>query len=448
MTVTKPKRLRYNPHELVGIAPLITFRILFGGVMLASIIRFAWNGWIRSQYIDPSHFFPYYGFEWVTPFGATGMYLVFTLMGLAALGVMLGAFYRLSAVMFFLAFTYVELLDKTNYLNHYYFVSIIAFLMILMPAHRRFSIDCLRNAATASATVPRWTIDAIKLQLGLVYFFAGIAKIHPDWLLEAMPLKIWLPPHADLPVIGPLMKQVWVAYVFSWFGLLYDLTIPFVLLRKKWRPLGYAAVIGFHVMTYALFQIGMFPFIMVLATLIFFSEDFHERLLRMAGSVPFKHSKHVRIPKTPQWITTLLIVHFVIQIILPFRHLAYPGDLFWSEEGYRFSWRVMLMEKAGYAQFSIVDEFTGKEQLVDNCAYLTPNQEKMMSMQPDMLVQFAKIIRDDYEKKGYDHFRVKADVHVSLNGQRSQPYVMENVDLSKQDYGFGHYDWLAERKNK
>src|SRR5688572_5583940 len=108
----------------VSIAPLAVFRVLFGGLMLAATLRFILKGWVYDLYIAPKFFFTYYGFEWVRPLPGEGMYLVFGVLALSALLVMLGSFYRVAATVFFLTFTYIELLDKSNYLNHYYFVSI------------------------------------------------------------------------------------------------------------------------------------------------------------------------------------------------------------------------------------------------------------------------------------------------------------------------------------
>ena len=174
------QRLRAYLTEPMSIAPLTSFRVLFGGVMLVSVLRFVWNGWVDDLYVKPTFFFKYYGFEWVQPVGEVGMYAVFALMALAALGVALGAYYRVSAVTFFLAWTYVELLDVTNYLNHYYFVSIAAFLLIWVPAHRAFSVDAWRMPGTAVQQVPRWVVGIFRLQMGIVYVFAGIAKLNAD----------------------------------------------------------------------------------------------------------------------------------------------------------------------------------------------------------------------------------------------------------------------------
>jgi len=106
--------------------PLAVFRIAYGFLMFISILRF-WNkGWIEELYLAPSFHFSYFGFEWVKPLGEF-TYLVFFICGLSSLFVGLGFKYRWSIVIFFLSFTYIELMDKTTYLNHYYFISISSF---------------------------------------------------------------------------------------------------------------------------------------------------------------------------------------------------------------------------------------------------------------------------------------------------------------------------------
>ncbi len=185
-----------------SIAPLASFRILFGAMLLFSTIRFAAKGWIDLLYIQPKFYFPYEGFEFIKPLSGNGMYVVFALMILAALCILLGLFYRIATILFFILFTYVELIDKTNYLNHYYFVSIISLMLCFLPANKYASLD-VRFGFTEKAThIPNWCIFIIQLQIGLVYFFAGIAKINPDWLLHAQPLKIWLKSRDHFPVIG------------------------------------------------------------------------------------------------------------------------------------------------------------------------------------------------------------------------------------------------------
>lgn len=432
-------------NQTKHIAPLIYFRIVFGLVMFVSILRFILKGWVYDLYIAPKFFFPYYGFEWVKPLEATGMYAVFAFMALAALGISFGFFYRISAFVFFFLFTYVELIDKSNYLNHYYFVSIVSFLMILVPANRYFSLDAWNNPAINTELVPGWCIKIFKLQLGIVYFFAGLAKINYDWLVEAMPLRIWLPANYDFPLIGFLFDEVWVAYLFSWAGCIYDLFIPFLLINQKTRTWSYMILLFFHIMTYALFQIGMFPFIMMGLTIIFFSEDFHKKFLSKLQSI-FKIKQSDLVPAkvytAPKILPYLLIAYFAVQILLPFRYLLYPGELFWTEQGYRFSWRVMLMEKAGISFFYIKDPKTGREAEVCNAQFLTKNQEKMMSTQPDMILQYAHYLEKEFKKQGIESPEVRVESFVTVNGSGSRPYIDKNVDLCKIKEGFTHKNWV------
>ena len=448
------KVIQKHISDHVSIAPLAVFRFLFGLIMLISIIRFAANGWIYDLYVKPDYFFTFYGFDWITPFGETGMYLLFLGMGLAALSIMLGYYYKVGIVFFFFAFTYVELIDKTNYLNHYYFVSIVSFLLMFVPAHRSFSLDALRKPSLRREYVPAWTINIFKLQLGLVYFFAGVAKLNPDWLLNAMPLQIWLPANSDLLLFGPLLEYTASAYIFSWAGAFYDLTIAFFLLWKRTRIFAYVAVIGFHMFTWFLFQIGMFPFIMILCTLIFFPADFHKKVIRLISGLrtylPFSvaesnptEQKDFQLTKsTNTIISSILIIHFVLQLLLPLRFMLYPGNLFWTEEGFRFSWRVMLMEKAGHATFHIQNPETGNKWQVRNWDYLTPEQEKEMSTRPDMILQFAHHLEREYQKNFSGDVKITAESNVTLNGRRSQPMINPNVDLTEQERGFTHKEWI------
>ncbi|HBC03562.1 MAG TPA: HTTM domain-containing protein, partial [Aequorivita sp.] len=324
-------------------APLAVFRVLFGFMMALSILRFWANGWIEKLYIQPKFFFSYYGFEWVKPIGDY-TYIIFIICGIAALFVALGYKYRMAIIVFFLSFTYIELMDKTTYLNHYYFISCIAFLMIFLPANVYFSVDTYKNPRKAFQMIPKWTIDSIKLMLGIVYFYAGLAKLNSDWLFNAMPLKIWLPSKYDLPFLGDLMQQQWVHYTFSWSGALYDLAIPFLLLYRRTRWFAFALVVIFHVMTRVLFPIGMFPYIMIVSTLIFFGTGFHRKVIRFISKLlRIDYSKMVALSQTKKYrfkrniALPILAIFFVIQLLFPWRYLAYPNELFWTEEGYRFS---------------------------------------------------------------------------------------------------------------
>lgn len=412
-----------------SIYPLVVFRVIFGLMMAASVLRFVLKGWVHDLYLAPNFFFSYWGLDFIKPYHPLFIYSLFALMFLAALGIMLGLFYRSAAALFFLAFTYVELIDKSNYLNHYYFVSLVSFLLIWLPAHRYFSLDSRRNPAMATTYIDAWQLNIIKIQLGMVYFFAGLAKLNPDWLLRALPLKIWLPAHQDMPLLGTLWAQSETAYLFSWAGALYDLLIPFLLISARFRPWAYGAVVVFHLFTALLFPIGMFPYIMMLSTLVFFSADFHQKIIQAVSKILKTNPQipSVYVPKAfPFWLKLFLI----IQLLLPLRFLLYHGNLYWTEQGYRFSWRVMLMEKAGYVTYVLKDQTTGKQGEIDPADFLTDNQIKMMATQPDMILQFAHFIKKESQNSGIAQPEIYAQSYVSLNGRGSRPFIDPTVDLS------------------
>lgn len=432
----------------VSAASLAVFRIAFGLMIFFSIVRFWMNDWIEVLYIRPEFFFSYYGFEWVKPIGEY-TYFIFLICGISALLVAIGWRYRLSATLLFLSFTYIELMDKTNYLNHYYFVSLVCLVMIFLPAHVYFSVDAWRQSSLYANKVPAWTVNILKVLLGIVYLYAGLSKLNSDWLLHAMPLKLWLPARNDLPIIGPLLNFSWLAFAFSWIGAVYDLCIPFLLLWRKTRVFAYITVIIFHGLTAALFQIGMFPYVMIVVTLIFFSADFHQQLIDKLRGIFQSKKQQLRpqravsySPKANKCLAMLFSALLIFQLLFPFRYLLYPGELFWTEEGYRFSWRVMLIEKTGYATFYVHDSASAQKVMVNNAMYLTPLQEKMMATQTDMILQYAHFLKDQFIKKGFTDPKIFADVYVTLNGRENAQFIDPNIDLAKEKDSFAHKTWI------
>ncbi len=246
-------------------ASVAAFRVIFGLLGILVVVRFFAHGWIGPLYVEPDHHFTYLGFGWVRPWPGWGMQAHFIALGVLSLGIAAGYRPRLCAALFCTGFTYVELLDRATYLNHYYLMSLASLLLALLPVHR--------------GSVSLWTIWVLRAQIGVVYVFAGVAKLNPDWLLHALPMRIWLYGHGDLPLIGPLLQEIWVAYAMSWGGALFDLAIVPALLWRRTRPFAYGALVAFHLATWALFpQLGVFPWLMIGLSLVFFDPGWPRRL--------------------------------------------------------------------------------------------------------------------------------------------------------------------------
>jgi len=437
--------LHRRGSEPVDASSISVFRIAFGVVALVAIIRFFAYGWIDQLYVDPLHHFSYVGFEWVRAWPAPWMHLHFVALGVLSIAIILGWHARASLILFALAFTYIELIDKTTYLNHYYFMSLAALLLAFIPHDRAWSLDARRG--NGSGWTPAWTIWALRIQIALVYFFAGFAKLNHDWIVNAAPLRFWLPQHAHLPVVGPLLDEVWVAYALSWAGAAFDLTIVAWLLWGRSRPLAFAVLLVFHLITGQLFMIGVFPYMMIAASLIFFSPDWPRRVAARARirSTSRREMSPTRMTSRGPSILSRLAVLIalavlVVQIVVPLRHYFYPGPVQWNEEGYRFSWRVLLTEKVGHLEYRVTDA-QGRSWIELPAAYLSPLQTERMTTQPDLILATAHIIRDHHAQQGRQ-VTVKVDALVSLNGRASHRLIDPDVDLASEPQGIGPKSWI------
>ena len=194
----------------------------------------------------------------------------------------------------------------------------------------------------------------------------------------------------------------------------------------------------------------MFPYIMIVSALIFFDAGLHNKILATISKwfniskSAFDNEVTYTFPK--KWVKkaslSIVAIFFVIQLLFPFRYMLYPGELFWTEEGYRFSWRVMLMEKAGYANFKIINPETNEQFYVDNTQYLTRFQEKQMATQPDFILEYAHYLENQFQNKGIKDPKIFVDSYIALNGRRSQRYVNPEVDLTTIKPSLKHRTWL------
>lgn len=412
----------------VDAAALASFRILFGALLLVAVVRYVAGGTFHEVFIEPRHFFPL--IRGLGPLPAPGMHLVFTALGVAAACLTLGLFTRAAAASFCVLFSYAHFADLTHYLNHYYLVTLLTGLMAVLPVARIWSVDAAR-APAASQTVPAWTLWLLRFQVGCVYFFGGIAKLKSDWLVTGAPLRMWLPANGDLPLVGPLLVRPEAALPMSWAGAAFDLCIPFLLLWRRTRPLAYVAVAVFHLLTAALFRLGMFPYFMIAGSLLFLPPGWARRFAR--DPLPAQAAAGRR----PGAVTgAALLLFATFQLTFPLRHHLFGRDVLWTERGFRFSWNVMLMEKTGVADFTTRDRRTGAERPVRVSEYLTPLQAKTMSTQPDLLRDFARLVRAGAAAEGRD-VAVFADVLVSLNGRPPARLIAAGVDLAAESLAPG-----------
>jgi len=445
----------------VDISFLVFFRILFGGITLWEVYRYFTHGWITRYYVEPAVTFTYYGFSWVKPWPGRGMYIHFFVLGVAAACVMVGFLYRLAAPVFFLAFTYFFLLDQTRYLNHFYLVCLISLLMCFLPAERAFSVDALLRPKIRSAVVPAWTLWLLRAQVGIPYFYGGVAKLNSDWIFGGEPMRSWLRPFTRVPGGSSIFTADWVVYSFVIGGLMLDLLVVPLLLWRRTRLLGFAAAVVFNLINSVIFDIGIFPWLMLGALLIFFPPDLPRRFARafmssgeelldvertQASIRPERIAETSSCPPltaSHKLIAGLLAAYFVVQLLFPLRHYFYPGDVSWTEEGHNFSWHMKLRTKGGEALFTVTHPPTGQTWTIKPEDYLKSHQVIKMTTKPELLLQFGHYLAEEKRREGYDNVEVRARVMVSLNGRQPQLLIDPNVDLAKEQVSLLSARWIV-----
>ena len=455
----------------VDVAMLVYFRMAVAITMLSWVLTTLLSGTIESLFIEPRIYFSYPGLGWIKPLPGNGMVIVFYVLGSAAIGVLVGLCYRLSAVVMALTFSYVFLLDKTTYQNHYYLLCLIAWLLVVVPANRAFAVDSAWRAAIRSDYVPRWSLDLLRFQIAIPYVYGGIAKLNGDWL-QAQPIRTAFASRGSEPLIGPLVAHPAVPWIVAYGGLLFDLLIVPALLWRRTRPAAFALAVIFHLTNATLFQIGIFPWFMILATVLFFpaslprdiaarrwslrpvavpknlSQNRRERVPRPGNSVAEANlgigSKGWNLQWGPPRIlgVALLGLYVSLQLIIPLRHLAYAGNASWTEQGHCFAWHMMLRGKRTAIRYYATVPATGKTETVDLRQYLTQYQVARFGRDPLLVQQLAAVIADDYRRQGHPQVEVRALALVSLNGRKPQLLIDPRVDLAAVPPGGGALDWI------
>lgn len=409
---------------------LILWRIMLGFLLLAEAWGAILTGWVTETFVEPQFRFTFIGFEFLQVLSGEWMYLYNVVMGIFGLMIMLGWRYKIGVIGYFFMWAGIYFGQKSHYNNHYYLLLLLVGLMIFIPANAYASFDAKRNPKIKSLQAPFWAYFIFMFQFSVVYFYATLAKLYPDWL-QAKPVSLWLTAKSDYWLIGPLLEKDWVHWFFSYGGIFYDATIIPFLIFKKTRKLALVLSVVFHLTNSAVFQIGIFPFLAISAILIFWDP---EQLRKVFFKSKPQIIPLVRTPKPSAFekmAALFFIAYFAIQVYLPLRHWLYDGNVHWTEEGHRLSWQMMTRSKWGGGYFIVKDFKTGRRFNEQPNDRLLPHQARSMPKRPDMIWQYAKYLEKIYNEKGYDSIAVYARTRISLNGRPQQPLIDPDFDLTQ-----------------
>lgn len=420
-------------------SPLIVFRVLFGILICAESFGAIATGWVKRILIDPKFTFNFIGFEWLQPLPDNWMYVYYVVMGIFGLGVLFGYKYRWSIISFTILWSATYFMQKSAYNNHYYLLMLLSAFMCFVPANRYASLDAKRNPNLKSIKMPFWVSLIFIVQISIVYVYAAIAKLYPDWL-DATFVEIILKPKKDYWLVGELFQQKWFHYFIAYSGLLFDFLIAPLLLIKATRKWAFVASIFFHFFNSLVFHVGIFPYLALSLTVFFFStKTIHSIFLKKKA---FYKEEEVIIPKYSKVIVMTLLLYFGVQDLLPWRHWIIKDNVVWTEEGHRLSWRMMLRAKSGSINFKVVDKESGKIYPIRLNKYLTDKQRRSMATKPDFIWQFSQRLKKEFAEKNIE-VSIYVISKVSVNGRPYQRFIDPEVDLAATKWNvFKHNEWI------
>jgi hypothetical protein len=419
-------------------APLIIFRIFFGFLLACETFGAIVTGWVKSNLVDVKFTFSHIGMEWLQPLPGYGMYFYFAAMGVLGLLVMAGYKYRFTLGAFTILWAGVYFMQKTSYNNHYYLLLLVCIIMLFLPANKYASLDAKQNPAIKQYTMPAWCSWVMIAQVAIVYFYATLAKFYPDWL-DGTFTQLMLERKISGIIHSEGTREALYLFI-AYAGIAFDLLIVPLLLFRKTRTIAFIASLVFHIFNSISLEIGIFPFFALSFVVFFYPPDKIKKLF--FRNKPVAETAGQPTTEGMAVLKYFFIPFFILQLLLPLRHYLIKGDVLWTEEGHRLSWRMMLRQRYGSTHFKVVDKKTGQAYRYEPLFVLTQKQKRGMETKPDMIWQMAQRIKQEYKAKGMD-VAVYADSFASVNRDHLKRLIDPKADLAqaKWDYFF-HCDWI------
>ncbi len=417
------------------------FRVLYGLFMTYEIANYLFTGMVNAFFVSPKLNFPYEGLEWIKPLPAPMLNGILYIMLACAFLIMLGVLMKWAARLFAICYLYMFLLDKSLYNNHIYLFILLAILISFTNADQFLS---LRKRKLPGIAVPRWQQFILGAQVMCVYFFASLIKMRADWWVLKQPVRIISEAIPDNSFLASFYKSELGINTMVYLGFSLDFFAPLLLWYKPLRRWAVIPFALFHYSNSRIFgDIGIFPFIMMSALILYFDMEEIPVLRRLFPNLSPKNNTLIQ-PVVGKITLGFLIVYFTFQTLFPLRGLFLPNDLDYTTIGNRFSWRVKADARVPEEfKFILKDPDSGKEGEINHRTMVNNVQIQAMLYDPRMLRTFAQWIHTQGIKNGLPNAEVYAKIKFSMNGRPAQYFVNPEVNLVKVGYDpFKSLDWV------
>ncbi len=426
---------------------LVVVRVAFGLLMTVLAIKLLATGGVERLYLAQSLHVKYPLFGWVPDPTNLGMRLMLGLVAGSGLLVALGFLYRVAASVLFGCWGCVFFCDLTPYQNHDYLAVLLSFLFVLMPLNRALSLDARIRPAIACSTVPAWCLYVFRFQIAIVYLFGGIRKLNPDWL-RGEPIRSML--HAEAfshPLVGHRFFSESIVAAFAYGGLMLDLLIVPALLWRRTRLPAFVVSLVFHVTNAWLWDIDIFPWFMLAATLSFFPPDYPQRVVAWFRGRPAERravspvARGERLSRDETLLVVLLALYAGVQLLLPCRPFLHPGHPLEQNQLLKFSWNMMLRLDDVRLLFVVVDRDSGESREVDPQTILSPFQLGRMG-EPELVHQAAKYLARREREHGHENVAVHVRALQRVHARKWQVAYDPDVDLAALPQSLGVKAWV------
>ena len=397
----------------------------------------------------------YDGFDWIKPVGPELMpWLVGATFVVYVLFIS-GVLYRPVSILTALLTWYFFLVEKGHYNNHYYLYALLATLFVFVDGSRLSFGDLFRQKKPER--LPMWQLTIFRLQFALVYFFGGIAKLDVDWL-QGFPMSFWLYDFAlfELPE-GSWLQALFMApetgLIYSYAGLLFDLLIPILLLSSRLRKWAVLPLVFFHISNHFFFDIGSFPFAMLMATPIFFDGEalaskFKRFMPKRDGTVVLETPTTSTLKKRAA--TSLFVLWIGFQLLFPLRQFMFDSNPSWTGQGQWFSWRMMLVSTVEACSIRIIVPEDGVDFYVTLDSYMTYHQFRKAIRTPMIMLKFIQYLKAQLKENGVlEKSIIKLEMYKSINYRPPTLFNDTTLNYANVEYNpFVKQQWIlpVERK--
>ena len=440
------KNHKASLFEPVNATNIDIFRRLFAICLFIQSLSFYSSDLINLTFVLNKIRIPFDFASWLPPLPGKLMNVVVLLQLAGAVLLFTRKYARIGALIFFLSFGYLCVLDISYYNNHFYFILLLCLFFIFYKP--------IQNGHTLF--VPKILALLFQFQVVVVYFFGGVSKLTHDWLFNFEPMReILHSTRFNLPGASVCF--------FVYGGLIFDLTIGFLLLYHRTLKIAVILTVLFHLLNYFMFEsgpnfdIGIFPFLMISANLLFI--DPVKLQIWISNYLPFYKQQDSKKKKTltahdfdlndnqKKKFLRLAFIYVIIQLLLPLRHYAYKGNVDWTSEGYFFAWRMKIRSKTNSVTLKVKDGPNGKLGVVNPYLFLNTLQYQAVCDNPGAMYTYVQQLKKKGPAMGVQQPQFYLSWKCSMNGHPAQLVVDSTYDFGSVKHNlFYADDWIAPFK--